>query len=188
MTQRTKFAIAALIALGISGVSATQAATTQIDQLGQWYAFDVDDLSALSGGKEWIDLGDDFGAPLSFSFTLGQPTILRVVDAGFAGDRFNVTVSGSVDLALTTGTAIDSYPVAGDFDEAWADARFSRLAYTLGPGSYTVTGDLLIAAGGGAPLNVTTGAVMLAPVPEADVWMLMLAGLGLLGLARRRAA
>jgi hypothetical protein len=166
-----------------------QATTMQVTEFDKWYAFDVDDLSSKSGSTEWIDVIDDFGAPLSFAFSLAQPAVLRVVDAGFAGDRFSVTLAGSANLALTTSAAVDSFPTSLDFDSAWADSRYSRLTQTLAAGTYTVTGSLLASAGGGAPLNVTTGALMLTPVPEASAWILMLAGLGMvLGSRRCRAS
>ena len=78
MFVRHLLTVCALVAAGASHA----AVLTQ----GQWTAFDVDELTALSGGVEWIDLTT--GSPLSFDFTIaaGYRGVLTVVDAGFAGD------------------------------------------------------------------------------------------------------
>ena len=66
---------------------------------GQWHAFDVDDLSAHSGGLEWIDLD---GSALHYTFTLTTPAILKVVDAGaYSSDRFEL-FNGNRSLGLTS--------------------------------------------------------------------------------------
>jgi len=165
-----KFAtLAAAATLALAASFGAQAVTVSVTQNDQWYAFDIDDFSSANGGTGWIDIGDNFGEALSFSFILNTPTYLRVIDAGFAGDRFNVAIdNGGGITSLTTGAAVNSHPtsVVNDYDAAWANSDYSRLNTLLAPGSYIVTGDLLQAAGGGAPLNVTTGALMLTAVPE----------------------
>ena len=185
-----RFATLAAATLALAASFGAQAVTVNITQTEQWYAFDIDDLSSANGGTGWIDTGANFGADLSFSFVLNAPTFLRVIDAGFAGDRFNVAIdNGSVITSLATGLAVNSFPTStGNYDIAWANSDYSRLSTLLAPGSYIVSGDLLAAGGGGAPLNVTTGALMLTPVPEPGTWAMLFAGLGLLGsIIRRRA-
>ena len=180
--------LAAAATLALAASFGAQAVTVSVTQNDQWYAFDIDDLASANGGTGWIDTGANFGEALSFSFILNTPTYLRVIDAGYAGDRFNVAIdNGSGIASLTTGAAVNSFPAStGDYDTAWANNNYSRLNTLLAPGSYFVTGDLLQAAGGGAPLNVTTGALMLTAVPEPGTWAMLFAGLGLIGAMVRR--
>jgi hypothetical protein len=153
---------------------------------GQWALFDVDELTAASGGLEWIDLFDG-GAPLSFEFTVpsGFFGVLTVVDGGFAGDRFLVT-SGNMLLGPTSlPTASHPASVGLDFDAALDNPAYSRGSFTLGAGSHDITGYLVRSASAdGVPLNATVGAVRLqvSPVPEPSTLLTLLAGLGAIGL------
>jgi hypothetical protein len=178
-----------LAAIACTGLA--HATTTAIAANGQWAEFDVDDVTAQSGGTEWIDNTD--GSALSFTFTVAGPTQLRVVDAGFAGDSFSVFLNGA---ALGTTSAVPpaavtaSTPSIGtDFDAAWTDASYSRGSWVLGAGTYTLTGALLQSVSfGGAPLNATVGGVILAAVPEPSSWALLIAGLSVVGFVARRRA
>ncbi|MDP3330401.1 MAG: hypothetical protein Q8S55_00155, partial [Methylococcaceae bacterium] len=85
MTNKLFLAAALLAAL------CGQAEAASLTADGAWNTFDVDDLSSASGNLEWIDLD---GNALSFDFTLTESAYLKVVDAGFAGDRFNVYDNG----------------------------------------------------------------------------------------------
>jgi hypothetical protein len=175
-------------AAGLLAAAAAAQATTVQPGLGQWVAFDVDEQTAASSGLEWIDISD--GSLLSFSFSIATPTWLRVVDAGYAGDSFNVQVNGQTwSTSDVGGGSVGSAPNVGvNFDAAWANPAYSRGAWLLSaPGDYTVTGSLLHSVGlDGTPLNATVGAVMLAPVPEPAAWALMLAGLAAVGVVARR--
>jgi hypothetical protein len=173
--------------LALAAALPAQAVTLAAD--GQWSSFDVDELSAASGGLEWIDLFAE-GVPLSFSFTIaaGSYGTLTVVDGGFAGDSFSVTSNGN-PLGQTSA-GVDSAPdsIGLDFDAALADARYSRGSWQFGAGTWTVGGALAASAlYDGLPLNATVGAVRLevSPVPEPAAAGLLLAGLGLLAAARR---
>lgn len=182
--------------LALAGATGAQAVVappvTLLPLQAGWNTFDVDNLTAASAGLEWIDIAD--GSALSFQFTVGAGQIgaLTVVDAGFAGDRFDILVNGSA-LGTTT-SAVNTYPVSFtlDFDAALADPRFSRGQWGFSAGTYTITGQLATSALDdlGAPLNATVGALMLtlAPVPEASTLAMLLAGLGLVGAAARRRA
>ncbi|WP_367156056.1 hypothetical protein [Methylomonas sp. HYX-M1] len=171
---------------GLLSMAATcaQAATLTAD--GAWYAFDVDEWASLSGGLEWIDLD---GAALSFDFNLTAPAYLRVVDAGFAGDRFQVFDNG--DWLGETSVPAASYPdsVAADFDAAYANTAYSRAVYWLDAGSHSISGLLSGSAtdDSGLSINATLGAVSVTAVPvPAAVWLFG-AGLGLLsGVSRGR--
>lgn len=189
LTIRTASRFALSLCLAAAG--AAHATTTEITVPGRWLEFNIDDTVSPSGGTQWIDTTDN--SALSFSFTIATPTVLRVVDAGFAGDTFNVSINGSAFQTSSVATvAYESNPAStfNDFDAAWADASYSRGSFLLStPGTYTVTGSLLQSVSfAGAPLNATIGAVMLAPVPEPTTWALLLAGLGALGFAARRRA
>ena len=114
---------------------------------GNWYQFDVDDLIANSGGTEWIDgitgepgyNGD--GSALTFSFTLGNAAILKITDAGFAGDEFKLTINGN---DYFSSAVADFYPdsIGTDFDAALNSGSYSHFSILLNPGSYVVTGEL----------------------------------------------
>lgn len=181
---RTFIAGAALAALAWP---AAQAAALPGD--GSWVAFDVDALSAASGGLEWIDIGT--GAALSFDFAIAAGAVgtLTVVDAGFAGDRFQV-YDGNALLGATSA-AQDSFPdsLGLDFDAALADARYSRGSWTLGPGTYSISGLLLDSVVvDGVPLDATVGGIRLSvsPIPEPAPLTMLVAGLALVAFARRR--
>jgi hypothetical protein len=190
MHTLNRIAARAAVALVLAASGLAQATTTELSVPGQWYTFDVEEGLAQSYGTEWIDIAD--GSALTFTFTIAAPALLRVVDAGFAGDRFNVTVNGAsfATSAVPAGTLAASPNAGLNFDAAWANPAFSQGAWLLSaPGLYTVTGSLLQSVtNAGAPLNSTVGALMLAPVPEPTTWMLLLAGLGVIGVVARRRA
>lgn len=182
--------VSAVLAFMLGAIGTSHAQTTIALTPGEWAAFDVDSFMSQSGGDEWIDLAD--GGALSFSFTLSAPATLRVVDAGFAGDTFSLSINGAAfaTSAVPVGHVATSPNAGLDFDAAWNNASFSRGTFLLSsPGTYTVTGSLLQSVGfDGEALNATVGAVMLAPVPEPTTYVLMLAGLGLLAVGARRRA
>ncbi len=186
--QLTSLLAAGLLCL--SGLTSVHATTTAVLPNGAWSTFDVIDPQLGLGNNDlsWVDLND--GSKLSFTFAIGagQVGTLTVVDAGFAGDVFSVMANGS-PLA-NTSAAVNSYPVALNFDDALANANFSRGVYTFGPGNYTVTGALFSSApdDAGAVLNATVGAVRLdvSPVPEASPLTMLMAGLSVLGVVASR--
>ncbi len=160
-------------------------ATTVTISDNEWHAFDVDDLTSNSTGVEWIDIID--GSALNFSFTLTSDAILRVVDGGGSGERFQVNSNGS-PLGVTSAAVVNTSvaplpPTQAAFDAAWADANFSKASYQLTAGTYSITGLL---SPSDSLLTSTVGAVMLAPVPEPTNAILLLAGLGVIA-ARIRA-
>lgn len=179
MDQKIVF-FAAIILSALS--SQAQAATLNAD--GAWHAFDVDESVASTGGLEWIDLD---GNALSFDFTLTRAAILKVVDAGFAGDRF--TIFNDSEVLGQTSIANSSYPdsVGLDFDAAYADANYSRAEFLLGPGSYSINGWLSQSSqADGLNINATVGAVSLTAVPlPAAAWLYM-TGAACIGWSARR--
>lgn len=176
-----KLSFALTLVTALASVSAAADSLTMDDQ---WHAFDIDELSSNSGGLEWIDLS---GNALSFSFA--GPATLTVVDGGFAGDRFEIFDNGV--LLGVTSAAVNSYPhsVGVDFDAAYDNLDYSRGIYRLEGGNHMITGQLLVSAldDGPTAINATVGALQISPVPEADTYLMMLLGLGLVSfMARRR--
>ncbi|MCQ8183363.1 VPLPA-CTERM sorting domain-containing protein [Methylomonas sp. SURF-1] len=168
----------------LSALSANAGAAA-LDADGQWHPFDVDDTVSASAGLEWIDLD---GNALSFDFTLTGSAILTIVDSGFAGDRFDV-FNGNLLLGQTSA-ASNNYPdsLGLDFDAAFADNRYSRGVFLLGPGSYRISGLLSQSAldDSAGAINATVGAISLTAVPLPAAAWLYLAGTGLMGLTARR--
>jgi hypothetical protein len=178
---------------------AAQATTVPLASDGQWQAFGVDSFSALSGGTEWIDNDNTnapgYGSPLDFSFTIAAGFVgqLTVVDAALAGDVFSVFNHGNL-LGHTSSVPVqryDSAPDLGyDFDAALLDPAFSHGVFTLGAGSYRISGALTqsLMLDDFSPLNATAGAVRLdvSAVPEPSSAALLLAVLAVAGLLSRR--
>ena len=186
MTTRVSSTMSILVSVFVLQASA---ATITISD-NQWHAFDVDEFTAASGGLEWIDITD--GSPLNFTFTRTNDTILRVVDGGWSGDTFRVLSNGSplgITAPAPNNVAVEQLPATqAGFNTAWADPSFfSKASYLLPAGSYSITGLLNTSAtfDGATPLNVTVGAVMLAPVPEPTSALMLLAGLGIVALRFR---
>jgi hypothetical protein len=147
---------------------------------GSWHAFDVDPGVAMTGGFEWISLD---GSALAFDALLDEAAVLTIVDAGFAGDVFEVFDNG-VSLGLTS-PASDSYPasVGLDFAAALASGTHSTAQFSLGAGSHRITGRLWASAldSSGAAIDATVGAVMLSAIPEPSTAVLLGAGMLLAG-------
>lgn len=173
------------LALATAWPGHAQAANLPITTDSGWFTFDVDPLTSLSAGKEWIDLD---GSALVFELTLVNPAYLTVVDAGFAGDVFEVFVNGA--SFGTTSPAANSYPVSVglSFGAALADPAFSRGKYLLAAGSYAITGILSLSAldDAGSAIDATVGGVRVRSVAEPGSLALLLAGTGVLGIAVRR--
>jgi hypothetical protein len=175
-----------LAAAALTALAPAHAASLPAD--GSWASFTVDgNLPPYSLG--WID---DAYAPLSFSFTVadGYEATLTVVDAGFTGDRFDVSDNG---LLLGTTSVAPNGDVSGasvvDFSAALANPDFSRGIYTLGAGNHSITGLLTTSTSDSfGPLNATLGGVQLtvSAVPEPATLGTLLAGLGLFGFVLRR--
>lgn len=188
-----KTVLGGAILASLISASAT-ASTVAVQPNGEWYQFDVDEFIAQSAGLEWIDgtvdpdrpdyAGD--GSPLTFTFNLAVPGTLAVVDGGFAGDEFKVTVNG-VDHFTSTALNDTNNSVGTDFDAALANPSYSRLELALAAGSYSVTGLLAKSAqDGGIDIDATVGALKVTPVPLPAAWVLFLAGSSLAGVLSRR--
>lgn len=148
---------------------------------GAWQSFDFyDDVENAA----WVD-GDL--QPVTFEFTATQHVVLKVTDAGLAGDRFEVLING-LPAGFTSAPGSDTGDTSHDldFDAAYADAQWSHGVFELGPGTYSVTGRAVAFAPG---VLAGTGAVLLAPaVPEPETWALFGVGALLVAGALRRQA
>jgi hypothetical protein len=176
-------------ALAVAILCGAPATTVDLPTDGSWAAFASAPSAAVRlGTPYWIDIAD--GSDLSFAFTVpvGLTGALTVVDAGFAGDRFEV-FANAASLG-STSAAINSYPtsIGLDFDAALADSNFSREVFTLAAGDYLITGRMSLSALDdlGASIDASVGGLNVMLVPEPATYLTLLAGLGLLTITRRR--
>jgi hypothetical protein len=177
-----------LAAVAVAGVASApvHADTIALVDGGGWYQF-------YFGAPDFGNAGfqDAVGNPLDFSFTLTKSTILRIVDGGFSGDQFDVSVNG-VDKGLTStpvfaAADVEYGPFSDDhecfscafFDPAY-NTDFSHGAYLLGPGTYDVTGAATL-----SPFFSGAAGISLGAVPEPATWAMMLTGFFGLGAALR---
>ena len=184
-----------LIVVALASVFSMQAHATDVNLAsdGQWNIFDVDNMSALSSGLEWIDAQSSSGyindgSALHFKFTLLDSADLTVVDGGFAGDKFQVFNNGTA-LGYTS-VATNTYPtsVGTNFDAVLIDPVYSSAVFHLGAGTYDITGLLSVSSvdDTSTAINATVGAVSLTAVPVPAALGLFLAGSGLMGFFSRR--
>ncbi|MES2821985.1 MAG: VPLPA-CTERM sorting domain-containing protein [Pseudomonadota bacterium] len=188
MGRFTQFIAVLTLSLGV--IAQVHASTVALDANGQWNEFNVDDFSSASQGVEWIDVTDsntsEFGSALTYQFTIanGFTGLLSVVDASFAGDRFEI-FNNNQSLGLTSDTANNS-AYSNNFASNLTNVNFSSAFFTLGEGTYNISGALFSTL---QPFNATNGAIKLevTAVPLPSTFGLMLTSVGLLAFMRRRA-
>lgn len=141
---------------------------------GSWAEFDFD-----TAGSAIYDLNT---LETTFSFTLNQASILRVVDAGFSGDRFSIIANGTL-LGTTSPSIAQGVSEDPIFDPAlvWNDNRFSKGSWNLAAGAYTITGSATL-----SPFEAGFGYMSVTAVPEPESHAMLLAGLALIGAFARR--
>ncbi|UOA08077.1 VPLPA-CTERM sorting domain-containing protein [Methylobacter sp. S3L5C] len=180
--NKNKLFIAAVLMSTLCG----QAEAASLVADGTWNEFDVSKMLSNSGNLEWIDY--ESNDALSFDFTLTGSAYLKVVDGGFAGDRYNVYDNGN--LLGQTSVAVNTYPdsIGHDFDAASADSNFSYGSFLLGAGTHSITGLLSQSAldDSSIELNSTFGAVSLTAVPLPAAAWLYLTGTALMSFVARR--
>ena len=178
-----------LLTLGLGLTTHAHAGIIYLSADGEWSEFSVDDFSSVSQGVEWIDTTDsnspEFGSTLTYQFTIatGFKGHLSVVDAGFAGDRFEIFNNGlSIGITSETSSDID---YSNNFESNLASTDFSKHIFTLTEGTYNITGGLFSTL---QPFNATNGALKLdvTPVPVSGTLGLLFIGLSIITLARRR--
>ncbi len=104
MKFRLSACLTAMMALACAGGASAE--TVAICADNTWHAFDIDELMSASGGLDWISIED--GSTLSFTFTTAADTLLTIVDAGFAGDSFNIFDNGVLLGVTSTPVQTDS--------------------------------------------------------------------------------
>ncbi len=190
------------VAIALSSLVAHAATVVPVTQDGNWYAFNIGAEDTPDGNLNWHDgsytgsYAGDAGA-LSFTFTVADKAILRVVDTGFAGDVFYVSLNGHAPM-LSSGASLPFVDqatapiVAPDaYADAWADTAFSRGEWLLSAGSYTVTGSLaksVIDLSNLTPLNSTSGGLSVTAVPEPTSMAMAVVGVLVLLMRRRTRA
>ena len=142
---------------------------------------------------EWV-LGLGPLDPGGFSLSTAQDVRVRLTDAGFTGDAFDLLVSGpGGPIAASTPSVpggIDTGALTGD--DAWADPRLSKTELLLGPGNWLITVDVREAGSGFQYVDgfIRADLVRVGVIPEPTSVVLLATGAaGLLGIrlrARRR--
>ena len=183
------------VALAAAAVIAAPAQATSVALAadGSWTEFNVDNTVGPAFGNGWIDYTNGWALSFSFTIATGNVGTLSVVDLGFAGDTFTVTNLGSV-LGTTSSVAVGNVDgaVETDYAAALANPAYSHGVFTLGAGTYSISGSLLQSVFdnyAGADLDATYGAVRLtsaAAVPEASTAAMLLGGLAAAALLARR--
>src|SRR5262249_4760996 len=131
----------------------------------------------------------------SWTFTTASTTMLEITDGFNIGDEFSVSISGSFTTSFNTSTinpALDGILGTGtDGPSSWADTDYSHGSILLGPGSYTVSVNIIGNAGGMPP----TGAGFIGdftptptvPEPRGIAFLtIAFAGLGFAAVRRRQ--
>lgn len=173
---------AAVLALAAAALPA-HATTVSLAPDSSWHEFDVSDV--LTSNLGWFDFNSPDFEPLAFTIDVaaGQTVKLTVVDAGYAGDRYEIFDNGQ-SIGLTSAVDSNGNGLFNmDFDAALANSSFSRGFFFLGAGTHTITG--LLTQGSFDALNSSAGAVSAAPVPLPASALLLFSG-SLVGLFARR--
>ncbi|OYW63801.1 MAG: hypothetical protein B7Z32_11015 [Hydrogenophilales bacterium 12-64-13] len=145
-------------------------------------------------GSIGFDLVDAYGSQAALFEFFGGPVGVFTGDGTTAPFGATPAVGGPVPSGITTATSIE-FDVSA-FTANWNGTNFNQGSslvvgtYDSVTGAFSATWDSLIVGG---PFNGFTGTwtvsgVAAAPVPEAETYAMMLAGLGLVGtmVARRR--
>jgi hypothetical protein len=187
-----------LAALALMSTLAAQATTISLNADDSWTPFIVNGDEQTA---PWLDYNDGYLVNFTFSIAEGQQGTLTVVDSVFAGDTFRLYNFGAFlgDTSyVPQRTYSDSWVSTFDYDAALSDTSFSRGVFTLGAGTYSITGGLLqsnlqvdATTGALSAIYATEGAIKLSlsstsPVPEPSSAALVLAALGVCWLISRR--
>lgn len=160
--------------LALSVAAAAPASATTLVANSGWNYDEVAAVNAASDLSPW-------------TFTLTTSAVFSLVDGFIAGDVYTVYVDGvGTPVGTSTfyaGSATDVQTTINNIDSFssdWVNASYSKLAVTLGPGTYAF--DIQGNAGDNFPAGL---GVRLDAVPEPATWMMFLLGFGILGFATR---
>lgn len=159
-----------------AGLSATGAANatpvTPLDLDTGWTTFAFGDVGTL--------------AKRTYSFSLTGHAVLKIVDGFTSGDRFEVFVNG-ISRGLTSMTTTGDR-VGSRWDDAYADADFTKRSFHFGPGTYIIS--ILVAQRSPETAGLHNASVRLdtSPVPVPAAGLLLLSAIGAAAAARRRKA
>ena len=179
--------LGAAATLALAAALPAHATTVSLAPNGSWHAFDVSDVLSPDN-LGWIDVNTapDFEA-LDFTINVaaGQQVLVTVLDAGWAGDRYEIFDNGqSIGLTSAVDPNGNGVNVDLNFAAALANSSFSRGFFVLEAGFHTISG--LLTQGSVDGLNNTVGAISAAPVPLPASLLLLFSGGGLMSLFPRR--
>jgi hypothetical protein len=164
---------AVLLAAG-SGVSHAGAITP-----GSWIGFCFAGVNSPASSSGCVDPGPGTGN--SFTFSLAAPAILAVTDTFLQGDVFSVLDSGS--FLFTTSIVPQGSGNVTDPNIAFADPTYSSGSILLAAGDHSIDIFARISPFGGGQAYMSVGVV---PIPEPEIYAMLVAGLGLMGFVARR--
>ncbi len=168
MFSTTLKALAVAAATVTAGSS--QAATINLVADSGWTRFSFGDAGTTVGR--------------SFGFSLAAKAVLTIVDGFLAGDQLGV-FNNAVALGATSAPVTPSKNTGMNFDAALADGKHSFGQFNLGPGTYLISMDVL-ARSPGSGLHLGAIRLDMAAVPVPAGGALLLSGLGVAALFRRR--
>ncbi|MFN6994139.1 MAG: hypothetical protein ACK4PH_08035, partial [Aquincola tertiaricarbonis] len=129
--QRRLAAACALSLAACLPLASPQAHAVELQADGQWAEFYIDEMTAQGGGLGWIDTDTGLAQTFEFSVPTGFTGTLTVVDGGFAGDVFSLTLGG-LPLGSTSAVASAAGTAIGvDIEAALAQGGDSRGVFTL---------------------------------------------------------
>ena len=171
---------------------------TVTDDGYQVYPDLITTIDAMAGNNFGL-LSLTSGTQNAYSFNLAGPVStfgdifwLRLLSLEYEWDKYNdqvvVTYNGpSIGTITDTWSVADTYAAAGvlDFSQMIPDSGWKGFGVPVGTQNIQV---MLVNSADGYNRPVVALDYATAPVPEADISVMMLAGLGVLGaVARRRA-
>lgn len=159
------------VAAALVSAGPTRAATINLVADSGWSRFAFGDVGTTVGR--------------SFSFSLAANAILTIVDGFLAGDQFEV-FANTLSLGTTSAPVTPSANTGMNFDAALAAGDHSSGSFLLGPGDYVISMDVLARSPGVIGNHLGAIRLDLAAVPVPAGGALLLSGLGLAALMRRR--
>jgi hypothetical protein len=161
-------------ALTLAALAPQSLAAQQPLSFGTWTSFEW-----------WEGAGAVDGDGFSFASLL--ETRVRVTDAWFGGDAFDILINGT-PFTRTPSVAFGGTGEAMDGESAWMDAALGKTEFVLAPGQYTIS--LLVRESDALPYGEGFLRVdELTPsstVPEPSSLLLTASGLAAAGLAAAR--